>query len=124
MANSPKQKRILLAEDDASISEVISIILQEENYNVSVPSNFENLKLLLKEQIFDLILLDVLLWGENSSQLCMDIKSDPEKKQIPVILLSARNDAKFIAKTVGADSVIEKPFEVDTLIDKVKQYLH
>lgn len=121
--SSSLDKRILLAEDDIAISEVVSIILKDENYQVTIPKSFAELEKLVKKDKFDLILLDALLWGKNCQSICEEIKTNPSTKNIPVILVTARSDAKSVADSIGADDVIEKPFEIDVLLKRVKKYI-
>lgn len=117
------QKRILLAEDDPSISEIVSIILKEGNYRVLVPKNYSDLLRLLADKSFDLVLMDVWLWGKNGGDLCKTLKINPDTRNIPVILLSARSDIRDLVRFVNADDLLEKPFDIEVLISKVKKYL-
>lgn len=121
--HSPQQKRILLAEDDSAISEVVSIILRNAKYAVTIPTSYDRIRSIIHHQLFDLVLLDVLLWGRESSFFCKEIKSNPRTKHTPVILLSARADVRNIADAYGADDTLEKPFEVDQLIELIKKHL-
>jgi CheY-like chemotaxis protein len=70
----------------------------------------------------DVILLDVLLSGEDGREICRKLKADPQRQHIPVIMLSAHADASKVADTSGADDFLEKPFDVDALIAIVKKY--
>jgi DNA-binding response OmpR family regulator len=67
--------------------------------------------------------LDVLLSGEDGRELCKKLKIDKRTACIPVIMLSAHSDANKIADVSGADAFLEKPFDVDALLDLVKHYL-
>lgn len=117
------KKRILLAEDDSSIAEVISILLSDK-YEVTTPSSYKDVLSLMRDFEFDLVLLDVWLWGKDASKLCRMLKADSGKQQTTVIMLTAKSDAKQLAKSVGADAVIEKPFDIGQLLKTVKGYLN
>ena len=120
---SPRSKYILLAEDDPSIAEVVSFVLKEAKYKVITPKSYKGILTLLDKQTFDLILLDLVLWGDSGSDLCLKIKSNPNTKKIPIIILSARSEVSHIARLTGADDMIKKPFAIDELLKKVKQYV-
>lgn len=113
---------ILLAEDDASIAEVTTIILVEEGYTVSHAPTISKLKSFLQKKNVHVILLDLWLGGENGEKICRELKSDEATKHIPVILCSASVAVDSVAETVGADDVLHKPFDIETLLEKVKKY--
>ncbi len=115
-------KKILVVDDDEGIAEVVQIVLEGEGYLVSTNMDGEGLHL-LKEDVPDLILLDVLLAGVDGRDICRSLKSDPVTQHIPVIMLSAHSDASRVADTSGADDFLEKPFDVDVLIDIVAKHL-
>jgi len=112
---------ILVIDDEESISEVVQIVLEGEGYTVRTSMNSSVLQHLTI--LPHLILLDVLLAGEDGREVCKCIKANPRLQHIPVILLSAHSDANKIADRSGADAFLEKPFDVDVLIDVVQQYL-
>lgn len=122
MINS-KRPAILLAEDDQAIIEVITILLQDEGFVVKSVKHYHDLKKLLKVEKIDLLLLDLWLSGEDGSEICRAIKKDQHTKHIPVIILSAHQHVLEIAKSVSADDVIQKPFDIDVLLEKVKRFV-
>lgn len=122
MADLPK-KRIIVAEDDRAISEVITIILQEANYTVTVSQQYDEILQLIKSRQADLLLLDISLSGKNGAELCQLVKKDPETKDVPIIMLSANSDIDTIAKSAGANDALQKPFDISALLEKVKYYL-
>lgn len=115
--------RILLAEDDKSISELVALILNEV-YHVITPNNYEELEALMLDRKFDLILLDISLWGNDFTSLVDKIKSYHYVKNTPIILLSANANARLYAKKINASEIIEKPFDVNTLLKTIKKYLN
>jgi DNA-binding response OmpR family regulator len=114
----PNNINVLLVEDTVSNTEAISLILIGEGYNVSTLS--ENISLnsikILRPQI---ILLDLLLKGCNGWEICRQMKNDDELSNIPVILVSATMDLEKTAKNLKADDYLEKPFDMQVLINKV-----
>ena len=115
-------KKIVVVDDDEGILEVVQIVLEGEGYRVQTCQNGACLYYYAL-QLPDLILLDVLLSGEDGRALCKKLKSDKRTAHIPVIMLSAHSDANKIANVSGADAFLEKPFDVDALIDLVEHYL-
>jgi CheY-like chemotaxis protein len=115
--------KILVVDDDEGIVEVVQIVLEGEGYVVQTSMNGAIFQLLsnMAEQP-DLILLDVLLSGEDGREISKRLKSDEKTKHIPVVMLSAHSDASKIADNSGADDFLEKPFDVDVLIEKVRKY--
>ncbi len=115
-------QKILVVDDEESILEVVQIVLEGEGYQVQTSQNgecFQN----LNGDLPDLILLDVLLSGEDGREICKQLKSDEKTVHIPVIMLSAHSDASRVADTSGADDFLEKPFDVDVLIEVVEKHL-
>lgn len=117
-------KRILVVDDDESILEVVQIVLESEGYVVQTAMNSGFLQQLASQPALpDLILLDVLLSGEDGREISRQLKADPQLQHIPVVMLSAHSDASKAVDKGGADTFLEKPFDVDVLLDTVQQYL-
>lgn len=114
--------RILVVDDDEGIVEVVQIVLEGEGYEVRTGTNRACLQN-LDVSPPDLILLDVLLSGDDGRAICRTLKSDPLTQHIPVIMLSAHSDASKVADDGGADDFLEKPFDVDVLIEMVAKHL-
>jgi CheY-like chemotaxis protein len=70
----------------------------------------------------DLLLLDIWMSGQDGRDICKYLKKNPTTKNIPIILVSASRDIMQSAKNAGADDFIAKPFEMETLLDKVRHY--
>lgn len=118
-------KNVLVVDDDDGIVEVVQIVLEGEGYNVRTSYDDSFMEQILTN-VPDLILLDVLLAGPSAYTdgriICQRLKSDERTKQIPVIMLSAHADAGKVADSSGADDFLEKPFDVDALIEIVQKY--
>lgn len=114
-------KTILVAEDDRSILEVVKIILEQEDYKTLFADKEEQIFQHIKENIPDLILLDIWLGGSNGGKIAKKIKSEKQTKHIPIIMISANNETEKIAKESGAEDFLLKPFNIDDLLQKVKK---
>eukprot|EP00216_Chloropicon_sp_CCMP2111_P000457 CAMPEP_0198245834 /NCGR_PEP_ID=MMETSP1446-20131203/43100_1 /TAXON_ID=1461542 ORGANISM="Unidentified sp, Strain CCMP2111" /NCGR_SAMPLE_ID=MMETSP1446 /ASSEMBLY_ACC=CAM_ASM_001112 /LENGTH=141 /DNA_ID=CAMNT_0043930073 /DNA_START=96 /DNA_END=518 /DNA_ORIENTATION=- len=100
-------------------------ILKEQGYNFSYALNGTEAIDLLKNNSFDLVLLDVMMPDIDGFEVCEFMKSDPRLEDIPVIFLTARVDVDSIAKgfNVGGVDYITKPFHGNELIVRVKTHL-
>jgi two-component system, OmpR family, phosphate regulon response regulator PhoB len=115
-------KKLLVVDDDESIVEVIRMVLEGEGYQVITSMDGSYLEH-FEQGLPDLILLDVLLMGQDGRTICQRLKSDAITAHIPVIMLSAHSDTGKLANMSGADDYLEKPFDVDSLIEIVAKYL-
>lgn len=116
------KKKILVAEDDQAIADVVKIILDGEGYEtdvVSVETVFLHKAL---NEAPDLILLDIWLDGSDGSKLAKTLRQDKRTAHIPIIIVSANNETQAIAKAVGANDFLQKPFSYNDLVEKAKLY--
>ena len=109
---------ILVVDDDPDILEVVREILSDEGYRVQTSLNGAFLQRLESDPP-DLILLDVLLQGEDGRELCRQVKEHDQTRQIRVILFSANVAANSTTAACGADDFLVKPFRVAELLDLV-----
>ena len=118
-------KKLLLADDSITIQKVIGITFANEDYELTVVDNGADCVAKAKEIRPDLILADVVMPEKDGYQVCVEIKNDSDLAGIPIILLTGTFESfdEARSKEVGADDYITKPFESQTLIDKVKSYL-
>ncbi len=116
---SAKQK-IVIIDDDKDIAEVIGLLLEMEGYNPIVVYSGRNALENIRKVKPHLIILDVMLDGFDGREICGQLKSDPELKKIPVILVSAAADPDQLGKH---DLFIAKPFNVDEMVASVNGYL-
>lgn len=118
-------KKILLADDSITIQKVIGITFANEDYELTVVDNGADAVTKADEIKPDLVLADVIMPEKDGYEVCKEIKAIPALAGIPVILLTGTFESFDEAKSqeVGADDYITKPFESQTLIDKVKEQL-
>jgi len=115
-------KRILIIEDDKSISELQKDYLEMSGYEVVCAfdgnSGFEY----IKNESFDLIILDLMLPEKNGFDILREIS---DSKQIPVLIVSAKSDEIFKIKglNLGADDYITKPFSMGELVARVNSHI-
>lgn len=115
--------KILVAEDDQAIVEVMKIILQDADYTVFTADNSININHILTYEMPHLILLDIWLSGENGGDIAHSIRNNESTKHIPVIMVSANNETEKIAKEVGAVDFLQKPFNIEDLLAAVAKHI-
>ncbi|MBA2248725.1 MAG: response regulator transcription factor [Chitinophagaceae bacterium] len=115
--------KILVVDDDVDILAVMEILFTMKGFDVEVTAKWENTFDKIKSFNPDLILLDVLISGNDGRTICKQLKAEEETKQIPVIMFSAHPSAAATIAEYGADDFIAKPFDVNDLLDKVNFHL-
>lgn len=113
--------QILVIEDDVAVLEAFGLWLADAGFKVSLHQDSKCLENL--EKVPDLILLDMLLSGEDGKDVCRKIKGAQSTKRVPVIMVSAHPDAKQRCLEAGADEFLAKPFDIDELFVKIKKHL-
>jgi len=108
-------KKILVADDNSGIVDVMQIVLENEGFEVITTMNGNNI-LELCEQKPDLIFLDIWMSGVDGNIICKQIKAHEGYKYIPVIIFSANKNTKQISIDCGADGFLSKPFELSELL--------
>jgi CheY-like chemotaxis protein len=114
-------RRILVVDDDVVIQKLLQVNFQMEGYEVSLAGDGVEALERVAEDPPDLILLDVMMPRMGGIECASKLKSDPETKDIPIIILSAKaQDADVKAgKAAGADEYVTKPFDPLDLLDRV-----
>lgn len=114
--------RILLVEDDRQIIENLSDFLRNEGFDVKNATGQTSALELLKDNVFDIVLLDIMLADGNGFTTCSAIKSEYD---LPVIFLTASGDeySTVTGFELGADDYISKPFRPRELISRIKNIL-
>ncbi|MBU9738815.1 winged helix-turn-helix domain-containing protein [Diplocloster agilis] len=118
-------KTILAVDDEEHILELIAYNLEAGGYEVrKAETGEEALEVLNREQV-DLVLLDLMLPGIDGIEVLKQIRSDPVKRRLPVIMLTAKSDeiSKVIGLELGADDYLGKPFGVHELLARIKAVL-
>lgn len=120
-----KLAKILLVDDEPDIIMLSKALLENNGYEVVSARNGNECLKKLKEEKFDLILLDVMMPGDNGWIVCKKIKSDEKTKDIPVVMFTVRTEPEAVAKSneCGAEGQINKPYERKGLLDTVKKVL-
>lgn len=113
---------ILVVEDDAPVAQLIAKILQRNGFDSEIVADGQSALVLAREQQPAMILADLTIRGMGGQALCSAIKSVPETRDIPYVVVSGDADVERKARECGADGYMGKPFEFDELVRLVRQY--
>ena len=113
---------ILVVDDDDRIRDLIKQYLEDNNYMVSTAIDSPSAKIKLFQFNFDIIILDVMMPGQNGFDLTREVK---KKKNIPIILLTAKGEVENRIKglELGADDYLSKPFEPKELLLRINNII-
>lgn len=120
-----QKKRILLIEDEEDIAALIKLQADLSGYKLHVEVDGINGFRAVEREKPDLVILDIMLPGENGLDVCRKIKTLPELKNIPVLILSAKGEELDIVLglELGADDYVQKPFSPKVLFSRIKAIL-
>lgn len=118
-------KRILVIDDDEDILSIFDLIFCEEGFEAilyNTGTTIEDIKNLRP----DLILLDIRIVGfeKTGTEICAEIKNQLELEKIPVLLVSAEENVDLLATSCGANGYVNKPFDINKLLVKVKEFIN
>ena len=116
------KKKILIADDDPGILDVLTLFLEEIGYEVQTTGGEATMRDFQKFSP-DLLLLDVWMSGWSGRDICLLLKSQEATQHLPIILISANNEVERIARVAGADDFLAKPFNLDEVVEKIEHYL-
>jgi two-component system alkaline phosphatase synthesis response regulator PhoP len=120
---SKREKRILVIDDDPDIALVLVSVVEEEGYQVDAIDGGDYLERIGEGEPPDLILLDMLLSGQDGRQIARRLKRQDATRHIPIVMLSAHPNAEREALDAGADGFLAKPFDIDVLLATIATYL-
>lgn len=118
-------QKLLLADDSITIQKVVELVLAEEGFDIRAVSNGEDALSAVSLFKPDIVLADIDMPKMNGYQLCEKIKTNPDTKNVPVVLMAGAFEPldEELSKSVGADDYIVKPFESQELISKINAVL-
>lgn len=116
---------ILVIEDEEPIRQLLRYNLESEGYRVRETEQGDDALTLIGEERPDLIILDWMLPGISGIEVCRMVRANPEYREIPVIMLTARSEEseRIRGLATGADDYVVKPFSVQELLARVKTIL-
>ncbi|GAC1303406.1 MAG: hypothetical protein NVSMB24_09350 [Mucilaginibacter sp.] len=120
----PPKKNILIIEDDGDILQVLETVLTYNDFSVQGINRTDDIFETIKKYKPDLVLTDYLLSGLNGGKICQLIKSNKDTCHLPVMLISAYPALATSFGNFGFDAFINKPFNINDLVDKIKELLN
>ena len=122
MSANPTTEHLLIVDDDVEIRTLLQEYLERNGYRTTAVADGRHMREALKHGRFDLILLDLMLPGEDGLTLCRDLRSH---SNTPVIMLTARGEEtdRIVGLEMGADDYIAKPFNPRELLARIKAVL-
>lgn len=118
-------KRILIVEDEKEIAQLIAYSLKKEKYNVDIALDGEEALKKLRENYYDLVVLDLMLPKIQGLDICKIIRNNPKLRNTGIIIVTAKSEEfdKIIGLEMGADDYITKPFSPREVVARVKAVL-
>ena len=119
----PEGEKILIVDDDERLRRLLERFLTEQGYRVRGVENAEQMDRVLARELFNLVVLDLMMPGEDGLSVCSRLRAS--NNQVPIIMLTARGeeDNKVKGLEAGADDYITKPFSPRELIARLKAVL-
>ncbi|TLP74675.1 two-component system response regulator OmpR [Pseudomonas nitroreducens] len=122
-ATLPEGEKILVVDDDARLRRLLERFLDEQGYRVRAVENTEQMDRLLARELFQLVVLDLMMPGEDGLSACKRLRES--NNQIPIIMLTAKGDesSRISGLEQGADDYLAKPFNPRELLARIKAVL-
>ena len=116
---------ILIVEDEEPLQVLLSYNLEAEGYSVRATAHGEEAGRLVAEERPDLVILDWMLPGVSGIEVCRMLRSKPDTRDIPIVMLTARGEEaeRVRGLSTGADDYVVKPFSVPELMARVRSIL-
>ena len=117
--------KVLIVEDEAPLAEMLRYNLEAEGFRVSHAESGEEAELIVAEERPDLVVLDWMLPAVSGIELCRRLRTKPETRTIPILMLTARGEEsdRIRGLSTGADDYVVKPFSLPELMARVKAIL-
>ena len=116
-------KRILILDDNQDILEIVHETLEYEKFDVKSTGDGTEVMSMVASFSPNLIILDYRVAGINGGELCRQIKAHPDYGHIPVIIFSAYVNHQADLFAYGCDAIINKPFDLTELVEKVNSFI-
>lgn len=113
--------RVLIADDDLGILHALELMLKFKGYEVLTSTNGQKLfEIASQYPQPDLLILDIWMSGEDGTEICRQLKTDIQTREMPILMVSASHEIEKAARSAGADDFLPKPFEMNQLIAKIQ----
>ena len=122
-AHTAEGEKILIVDDDPGLSSLLERFFTSKGYRARAVPNVEQMDRLLAREVFNLVVLDLMLPGEDGLSACRRLRA--ANNRVPIIMLTAKGDelSRIKGLELGADDYLAKPFNPDELMARVKAVL-
>ena len=117
--------KILVVDDEPNIVRSLTFVLNKGGYDVSFARDGEQAMTMIRDSKPNILILDVMMPNKSGYEVCNEIKSDPDLRDIHIVMLTAKgqDDDRETALSQGADEYISKPFSPIKILARVKEIL-
>lgn len=121
-ADTPTRGTVLVVDDDASLAEMLTIVLRQEGFESHMVTRGDLAMAAFREHRPDLVLLDLMLPGKDGIDVCKEIRAE---SGVPIVMLTAKSDTADVVRGLesGADDYVPKPFKPAELVARVRARL-
>lgn len=119
-----EHKKVFVVEDNFDIGYILNTFLDEEGFKTSVFTTISDFYKVYEKELPDIFLLDVSLPDGNGIELCRKLKHESRSLNIPIIIMSAHAPNEKLALEDCADGYISKPFDLDAVLQNIKNILN
>lgn len=129
LAHVPSEPYVIVVDDDASILSVVSFLLDTENYPHMSFSDSSNVIPFLEKiyslniRLPSLLLLDLMMPALSGYDIAASLAQNSQLSTIPILVMTADHRVKEVSNVPGASDLINKPFHIDALLDKIEHFL-
>ncbi|MBS3916315.1 MAG: response regulator [Sulfuritalea sp.] len=118
-------KRILIVDDDPELRELLRGYLGGNGFEVDVAADGAAMRQRIAAAVPDLVILDLMLPGEDGLALCRELRADPATAALPILMLTARGEDtdRIVGLEMGADDYLPKPFNPRELLARIRSIL-
>jgi two-component system, OmpR family, alkaline phosphatase synthesis response regulator PhoP len=118
-------RRILIADDEENIVISLEYLLKREGFEVSIAHDGEQAVEMIRAELPDLVLLDVMMPRKSGFEVCQEVRADPSLRSVRILMLTAKGRETEVTKglALGADSYVTKPFSTKELVERVRAIL-
>lgn len=109
-------KNILVVEDEFGSAEILQLILEVEGYRVVLAPNGRDALHRTADRVFDLVLTDFMMPLMNGAQLGHALRNNPATANVPIVMMSAADEAEVRRQFSGYDAFLHKPYRIDELL--------
>ncbi len=116
---------VLIAEDEQSVAELLTYNLKREGYEVAVAVDGDEALMMVSERAPDILLLDWMLPKTTGIEVCRQLRTKPDTRNMPIIMLTARSEEsdRIRGLDMGADDYVTKPFSTTELLARIRAVL-